>query len=97
MKIIQIAELPSGGHRNRDSASSVVPAGWVFVPPDLETPNFPFGTFDSAIQNGVPTMTAWYPGIVPAVPEEGGEEDSTDVWTQLDAAYQEGVNSAYDS
>ena len=32
MKIIQIAELPSGGHRNRDSASSVVPA-LVFVPP----------------------------------------------------------------
>ena len=36
------------------------------------------------------------PGVVVLVPEPNAEQE-TAVWDELDAAYQEGVNSAYDS
>lgn len=96
MKIIEIAALSNGGHRNQTlSHLRTIPDGWAVVPPDMETPNFPFGEITVENVNGVPTVVSWTPGIVPD-PEPDIPEDNSNVWDELDAAYQEGVNTAYD-
>ena len=99
MRIIEIAPLDNGAHRNQSGGLSVVPAGWAVIPADMETPNFPFGEVEVDEINGVMTVTKWTPGEMPEpepVPEPEQPESDTNVWDELDAAYQEGVNSAYD-
>ena len=95
MNIIEIAPLSNGAHRNQNGGLSVVPAGWAVIPADMETPNFPFGEVEVAEINGVMTVTKWTPGEMPEpepepVPEP---EEPVSVWDELDAAYQEGVDS----
>ena len=96
MKIIEIAPLENGAHRNQDGGVSFVPDGWAVVPADLVTENFPFGEVTVEDVNGVMTVTEWSPLPMPEpepVPEPTTENS---VWDELDAAYQEGVNSAYE-
>ena len=48
MKIIEIKALENGGHRNQTIDSvRFVPEGWAAIPEDMETPNFPFGSFET--------------------------------------------------
>lgn len=93
MRIIEIAALPNGAHRNQTSSSiSVVPGGWAVVPDGMETENFPFGELTAEDINGVPTVTGWVPGVVPE-PEAPEETDGEITAAQLAAAIQEGVDS----
>lgn len=74
MRIIEIAPLDNGAHRNQNGGLSVVPEGWAVVPADLETENFPFGEVEVAEINGVMTVTKWTPGVMPEpepIPEPG--------------------------
>lgn len=93
MRIIEIAPLDNGAHRNQSGGLSVVPEGWAVVPAGMECENFPFGDVEVAEISGVMTVTKWTPGVMPEpelIPEP---EPETSVWDELDAAYQEGVDS----
>ena len=76
MRIIEIAPLSNGAHRNQNGGLSVVPEGWAVIPADMETPNFPFGEVEVAEVNGVMTVTKWTPGEMPA-PEPIPEPEPT--------------------
>ena len=76
MRIIEIAPLEHGAHRNQTGGLSVVPAGWAVVPADMECENFPFGDIEVAEIDGVMTVTSWTPGDMPA-PEPIPEPEPT--------------------
>ena len=65
MRIIEIAALSNGAHRNQTSNIMNPPAGWAVIPEDMETPNFPFGEVKAEYINGVMTVTKWIPGEMP--------------------------------
>ena len=98
MQIIEIKALENGAHRNQ-TFDGVPPDGWAVLPGSLETENFPFGEVVVDEVNGVPTVVDWTPLPVPEptdphpVPESGTDAS---LWDELDKAFQEGVNSAYD-
>ena len=82
MKIIEIAALDNGAHRNQDF-HGVLPEGWAFVPVGHDTlENFPFGSFEVEMVEGVPYMKAdtWIPGIMPE-PEPEPEAPKTEPTT----------------
>ena len=58
MKIIEIAPLDNGAHRNQNGGLSVVPEGWAVIPDDMTIPEtFPF--VNITVKDGVVTsMTA---------------------------------------
>lgn len=95
MQIIKITAYENGGHDDQ-TYHGVLPEGWAMMSVDPKTlENFPFGSFEVEDIEGVPYMKAdsWTPGEMPE-PEPAPEpENEDDVWEQLDAAYQEGVNS----
>ena len=68
MNIVEIKTLPNGSHRNIFDASSV-PDGWAFIPDDLYTPNFPFGSFSVTEIDGVTTVSNWVAGTMPKADE----------------------------
>lgn len=91
MRIIEIAALPNGAHRNQTWNASVPPEGFAVIPDDLETPNFPFGDITVEEIDGVMTVTAWTPGVMPEPePEEPKTDDIN--WDAMAAAILEGVN-----
>lgn len=109
MKMLKIAALPNGAHDNQDF-HGVLPEGWALIKEDVTTlKNFPFGEVKAELLSfGEPdpetgeipqmmTMTEWAPGEIPETEEEDAPEDGDSIWDELDAAYQEGVNNAYDS
>jgi hypothetical protein len=65
MRIIEIAPLDNGAHRNQNGDLSVIPEGWAVVPADLETENFPFGEVEVTDVDGVATVTSWSPLPIP--------------------------------
>lgn len=90
MRIIEIAALPNGAHRNLASScwtAETCPEGWAAIPDELECENYPFGT--PTVEDGV--VTAWTPGEIPE-PEEPEPAESGDVWDEMAAAIREGVN-----
>ena len=98
MRIVEIAALENGAHRNLDTTGRTVPDGWAIVPAGLETPNYPFGNLTVDGQTP-PVVLTWEPLPVPEPepePDEPTPGEDTNVWDELDAAYTEGVNSAYD-
>lgn len=96
MRIIEIASLDNGAHRNQTSGLSVVPEGWAVIPADMECENFPFGVVEVEEIDGVMTVTKWIPGEMPEPEPEPEPEVEPDVWDELAEAYKEGVQSAYD-
>lgn len=42
MKMLEIAALPNGAHRNQ-TFHGILPDGWAVIPDDMELENFPFG------------------------------------------------------
>lgn len=68
MRIVEIAALSNGAHRNQ--TSHVCPDGWAIIPDNLDCANFPFGT--PTVENGV--VTAWEAGVIPDVPQPTAEE-----------------------
>lgn len=79
MKIIEIAPLDNGAHRNQNGGLSVVPSGWAVIPDNMECENFPFGEIEAAEIDGVMTVTKWNPGVMPEPEPEADPEP-----TQLD-------------
>ena len=65
MKIIEIATLDNGAHRNQNGGLSVVPEGWAVIPDDMVCENFPFGEVEVAEIDGVMTLTKWTAGEMP--------------------------------
>ena len=73
MRIIEIAALENGAHRNQTmdaplailDGCSIVPNGWALIPDDMETENFPFGTLEAEEIDGAMTVTSWTPGTIP--------------------------------
>lgn len=101
MRIIEIAPLSNGAHRNQNGGTTVVPSGWAIIRDGEKLKNFPFGSFEVEHIDGVPHMKrgSWTPGEMPVPKPEESESDidpNESVYAELDAAYQEGVNSAYD-
>lgn len=70
MRIIEIAALDNGAHRNQNASLSKVPEGWAVIPDDMEIPStFPF--VDIEVEDGVVvSMTAVL------VPEEPAKEET---------------------
>lgn len=68
MRIVEVATLPNGAHRNQ--TSSVCPDGWAVVPDWMECENFPFGNIE--VENNV--VTKWYPIEIPCEPSLTSEE-----------------------
>lgn len=95
MYMIEILALDNGAHRNQ-TYHGVLPDGWALIREDVSTlENFPFGEVIAEEVDGVMTMVEWTPGIMPE-PEPIPEPEETSVWDELDAAYREGVESAYE-
>lgn len=93
-KMIEIAALPNGAHRNQ-TYHGELPEGWALLPAD-ELENFPFGEVEVAEVDGMITVVKWIAGVAPEATPEPEVKPAATVWDELDAAYQEGVNSAYD-
>ena len=77
MRILEIAPLENGAHRNQ-TYHGVLPPGWAVVPDDLETECFPFGSVEAAEIDGIMTVTAWTPGTIPE-PEPMQEPEPTEL------------------
>lgn len=92
MIIIEINALENGAHRNQ-SFNGVLPDGWAVVPDTLVPENFPFGEVTVEEVNSKPTVVEWKPLPMPEPEPVPEPEVEPDVWDELDAAYQEGVDS----
>lgn len=65
MKMLEIAALPNGAHRNQEYHGSL-PEGWAVVPADMKPlESFPFGEVEVEEIDGVMTVVKWTPGNVP--------------------------------
>ena len=75
MRIVEIAPLENGAHRNQTGTFSTVPNGWAVIPDGMVCENFPFGevTVDGATP---PVVTSWTPGEMPE-PEPESEPEPT--------------------
>ena len=70
MRLIELAPLENGAHRNLSAQLTRVPEGWAVLPAEIPVPEtFPFVEVEAAEVNGVMTVTALTPGEVPE-PEE---------------------------
>lgn len=69
MRIIEIATLTNGAHRNQVGNIKHIPEGWAVVPNNLETENFPFGEIKVAEVNGVMVVTEWVATEIPKIVE----------------------------
>lgn len=77
MRIVEIAVLENGAHRNQTgSAKIILPEGWAVIPEDMETKNFPFGEVEATEIDGVMTVTKWIAGEIPE-PEPAPEPEPT--------------------
>lgn len=65
MRIIEIAPLENGAHRNQNGGLSVIPSGWAVVPTNMVCENFPFGEIEVDEINGNMTVIKWTPGVMP--------------------------------
>lgn len=78
MKIIEIAPLDNGAHRNQSGGVSFVPEGWAVIHDDLAIPDtFPFVNIEVAEIEGVMTVTSITAGVMPD-PEPVPEPEPTD-------------------
>ena len=80
MKMLEIAALPNGAHRNQTFHGNL-PDGWAVIPDDMELENYPFGKVTATEVThyrevevaghteqkpyGVMTVTAWEPLPMP--------------------------------
>ena len=97
MRIIEINALDNGAHNNQTIDGVIpVPFGWAIIHEDDGThENFPFGSFETEIVDGRTYMkrNSWVPGEIPEPEPMPEPESEPDVWDELQAAYEEGVNS----
>lgn len=77
MKMIEIAALPNGAHRNQTYHKSL-PDGWAVDRNNLCVENFPFGEVVVEEIDGVMTVTKWTPGTIPEPEPEPDPEPTTE-------------------
>ena len=66
MRLIEIAVLDNGAHKNQTIDCMIqVPGGWAIIPDDMETPNFPFGSITVDETKMPPVVTSWTPLPIP--------------------------------
>lgn len=88
MKILEIAALSNGAHRNQSGNFRTVPDGWAVIPDSMTLENFPFGEVEAEEINGVMTVTKWTAGEMPEpepepTPEPTAEERIAELEAQL--------------
>ena len=85
MKIIEIAPLDNGAHRNQTSNSTFpVPDGYALIPEDMPIPKtFPF--VDIEVEGDPPIVTNMTAGVVPPTPEPEPATDPADELEHLRA------------
>ena len=77
MRIIEIAPLPNGAHRNQTGNFKVIPEGWAAIPDKMEIPpTFPFVNIE--VEGNI--VTAIAEGVVPEpapepIPEHTAQDD----------------------
>ena len=77
-RIIEIAQLPNGAHRNQTCSFEIIlPDGYAVIPEGMQTENFPFGQVEVKRINGIPTVIKWIPGVIPEPekPEPSAQDD----------------------
>lgn len=77
MRMIEIAALSNGAHRNQDY-HDFLPDGWAVVPDGLKCENFPFGDVIVEEIDGLVTVTKWTPLPMPE-PEPEQETEPTEL------------------
>lgn len=102
MKIIRKNPNPSGAYPAIQEGATTVYEGHAVWPETLDTADFynynGFVTLTIEQANGVDAVTAYEPNVEAwetwkaSLPEPEPEQETT-VWDELDAAYQEGVDS----
>ena len=110
MKIIQKAPNPSGAYPGiQESNMQNVPKVMALWPENLDTGDFyehnGFVSLTLEEIEGISVVTGYVPNIEAwemwkaSLPPSGSEPEPEEAvtWTALDAAYQEGVSTAYDS
>lgn len=78
MRIIEIAALDNGAHRNQTGTFSAVPDGWAEIPDGMETPNFPFGEVTVDDTQTPPIVTKWTAGTIPEPEPEPDPQPTTE-------------------
>ena len=105
MRLIKIQSEENGAHQYQTISVNIpVPDGWALVPENMELENCPFGEVTARKINGVKTVTKWVAGTIPESEEPPEPEPVTTkitdnepvTWAELDNAYNEGVNGAYE-
>lgn len=90
MRLVEIATLDNGAHRNQNCSLKVVPEGWAVIPETMTIPStFPF--VNITVKDGV--VTSMTPGEMPEPEPMPEPNPELSVWDELDAAYREGVNA----
>lgn len=77
MKIIEIAALDNGAHRNQ-TYHKIIPDGWAVDRNNLCVENFPFGEVVAEEIDGVMTVTKWTAGTIPEPEPEPEPEPTTE-------------------
>lgn len=99
MHIICLTPLAPGVYNDHKADHIAAPPdGWAMIPEEFPLPaTFPrLGSIEAEEIDGVMTVTAMTEGTLPEpAPEPEEPEDEPSVWDELDAAYLEGVNTAY--
>ena len=63
MRIVEIAPLSNGAHKNQTiSRLSKIPNGWAIIPDNIITENFPIGEIEVEEIDGVTIVTRWIAG-----------------------------------
>ena len=93
MKILEIAALFNGAHRNQTVNGEIaIPDGWAVIPEGMELENFPFGEVAAEEIEGVMAVTGWTPGEMPE-PEQVEESAAGFTDAELAKAILDGVNN----
>lgn len=90
MIVISIESSELGAHSNQTwPEGGNIPDGMAVVPPNLQTPNFPFGDITVEEIDGVPTVTTWEPRDIPdpdpVIPQKTIDEKVTLMEAQISA------------
>ena len=65
MRILKIQQNDNGSHNNQQGNFTHVPEGYAVIPDNMELEHFPFGEVIAEEIDGVMTVTAWTPGVIP--------------------------------
>ena len=70
MRIVEIKTIDNGSHNNQiiDGATPdtfPIPEGWAVIPENVVCENFPFGEVETAVVDGIMTVTKWILGDIP--------------------------------